>query len=159
MVKQGRYNRYVLFWILLTQQVLCLILYRGKELTSFFFLSFFLSSFSLFLFFLFCFWKKYTRKMFCYFYKFTHLWNKIFPAIFVDLSWYHLKSTYLEYLPGIEYSRISHFQTLNTWRKLKLQIAPGPYKGLTAPHGSHLCWERFWLVGYVQSYLHFSHPD
>ena len=158
MVKQGRYSRCVLFWILLTQQVLCLILYRGKELISFFFLSFFLL-FHCFCFFCFVFERSIQERCSVTFISSPNFEIKFFQRS-SSISHGIIRSLLiLEYWPGIEYSRISHFQTLNTWRKLKLQIAPGPYKGLTAPHGSHLCWERFWLVGYVQSYLHFSHPD
>ena len=54
----------------------------------------------------------------------------------------------LEFLPGKEQSRISHFQALNTLRKLKLQgVCPGTLQGSSQHLTDSCCFGKFlgWL--------------
>ena len=77
--------------------------------------------------------KRSLEKLFCYFYVDQLIYflnNRISPLI-GSLSSYLLKLQFADfgYSPGIEQSRISYFQDLNTLRKLEpLGFTHGPYQ-------------------------------
>ena len=99
----------------------------------------------------FVFFKQYIEKLFCYFCLDKLIYflnNKIYLPIGNLPYPLSCNLLILGYFPGIEQSRISYFQALNTLRLLELLglctcILPGRHtaKSCTVSHGSQLHWE------------------